>query len=172
MTDRRLARRNLLLTAFAGLTLSACDQPATPAATSPARAAPAPAQPDGRLTITRHQVAFMGNVAWGGGTLSFQDRTFAFRLRGLGAGGAGISRLDATGEVFNLARIEDFAGVYGQIRTGVVAGDTQLGAAVWLQNTNGVRIRLQPRRRGLALQFGADGILVELRPQPAPGATR
>jgi len=167
MTTSPLLRRTLLLAPLGALALPGCAEQPAPAA-APAPATPAPrTTPDGRLTITRHQVAFMGNVAWGGGTLTVQDRTFPFRLRGLGAGGAGISRLDATGDVFNLRRVEDFAGVYGQIRTGVVMGDAQVRGVVWLQNTNGVRIRLEPRRRGVALQFGADGILIELRPTPA-----
>lgn len=56
-----------------------------------------------------------------------------------------------------------FPGLYAQGRAGVVAPGAQLAGALWLQNTNGVRIRMTPRRTGLALQLGADGVLIEMR---------
>jgi hypothetical protein len=33
---------------------------------------------------------------------------------------------------------------------------------MWLQNRNGVVMRLKARRQGLSLTFGADGMLVQL----------
>ena len=161
MTDSILLRRTMLLAPLAAL--AACAQPPAPETAAPAPAAPQ--VPVGHVTIRRRDLSFMGNVAWGRGTLTFGRQTRAFRMHGLGAGGIGFSRMDAEGDVFNLSRIEDFPGVYGQVRAGVVVGSSQVEGFIWLQNTNGVRIRLQPRRRGLALASGADGIVVELLPE-------
>jgi hypothetical protein len=36
--------------------------------------------------------------------------------------GIGISKIDATGEVYGLQRLRDFAGVYGEARYGIALG--------------------------------------------------
>ena len=115
-----------------------------------------------RLTMTQRQVSLLGSVAWGSGTLVFQGRSHTFRIRGVGIGGLGVSEFTATGEVYRLERLADFGGVYGQARAGAVAGDSQLRGGMWLQNTAGVQINLHPERTGVALQLGADGMLIEL----------
>ena len=115
----------------------------------------------GRLTMTQRQVSLLGSVAWGSGTLTFEGRTYNFRIRGVGIGGLGISEFTATGEVYDLQRAADFGGVYGQARAGAVAGDSQVQGGMWLQNSSGVRIHLHPQRTGVALQIGADGMLIE-----------
>jgi hypothetical protein len=61
-----------------------------------------------------------------------------------------------------MRRLVDFPGLYGQIRAGVVVGEAQLRGGVWLQNPAGERLNLRPRRTGVALQLGADGMLIEL----------
>jgi hypothetical protein len=119
------------------------------------------ARPSGSLNIHQVQVAFIGSGTGGGGTLNFHGRNYSFNLGGLGIGGIGISRLDATGSVYNLDRLEDFNGVYGQARTGWAAGKSGKGE-MWLQNSNGVYLRLQAQRKGLSLSLGADGMVIKL----------
>jgi hypothetical protein len=82
-------------------------------------------------------------------------------LGGLGIGGIGISTIDATGTVYNLFRLEDFNGVYGQAQTGFAIGQ-QGGGQMWLQNSHGVYLKLQTKRQGLALSLGAGGMSVQL----------
>lgn len=119
-------------------------------------------QPAGRVTITQTQVSLLGSVSWGSGSLTFQGHTHRFRIRGLGVGGFGISELHANGEVYGLARLADFSGLYGTARAGAVAGTAQMRGGVWLQNPAGVSMHLHPQRSGVALQVGADGLLIEL----------
>jgi hypothetical protein len=92
--------------------------------------------------------------------LYHRGRTYPFKVGGLGIGGFGVSRLDASGSVYNLRRLEDFAGVYGQARVGFAVGEQGKGE-MWLQNPNGVYLRLKAKRQGLALSLGADGRLVK-----------
>jgi hypothetical protein len=120
-----------------------------------------PSKPSGTLTIHQYQVAFIGSGSGGGGTLRFRGRNYPFKLGGLGIGGIGVSRLDATGTVYNLDRVEDFEGVYGQARVGFAVGEQGKGQ-MWLQNPNGVYIHLNARRKGLSLNLGADGMVVHL----------
>jgi hypothetical protein len=119
------------------------------------------AKPSGSVSIHQVQVAFIGSGGAGGGTLRFGGRSYSFKLGGLGIGGIGVSRLDATGSVYNLTRLEDFDGVYGQARTGWAAGKKGKGE-MWLQNPNGVYLHLRAQRKGLSLSLGADGMVIKL----------
>jgi hypothetical protein len=120
-----------------------------------------PAKPSGSVSIHQVQIAFIGSGTAGGGTLYFHGRSYRFRLGGLGIGGIGISRLDAVGSVYNLYRLSDFNGVYGQARTGWAIGEQGKGQ-MWLQNGHGVYLQLHAQRQGLALSLGADGMVVRL----------
>lgn len=62
-----------------------------------------------------------------------------------------------------MTSLDQFPGVYGQLRAGLVApGARKCAAASGCKNTSGVRLNLQPNRTGLAAQLGADGILIEM----------
>jgi hypothetical protein len=121
---------------------------------------PPPARPSGSVTIRQVQVAFIGSGMLGGGTLYYRGSAYAFKLGGLGIGGIGVSRLDASGSVFNLRRLADFEGLYGEVRGGWAVGDKGKGR-LWLQNSNGVYLRLVGVRRGLSLTTGVDGVSIQ-----------
>jgi hypothetical protein len=116
-------------------------------------------KPSGTLTLHRVDVALLLNAGWGGGTL-YYDGHHAFKIKGLGVGGIGVSKLEAHGNVFRLKQLSDFGGVYGSVQAGAVAGDEQLHGGIWLQNPAGVQIHLVPRRQGVSLSLGASGVLI------------
>jgi hypothetical protein len=120
-----------------------------------------PLRPSGSVNIHQVQIAFIGSGTTGGGTLYFRGRAYPFKLGGLGIGGIGISTIDAVGTVYNLYRLEDFNGVYGQAQTGFAIGEQGKGQ-MWLQNSHGVYLKLQTKRQGLALSLGAGGMAVQL----------
>ncbi|RXF69857.1 hypothetical protein [Hansschlegelia zhihuaiae] len=129
----------------------------------PAFAASPPAGPPAAaVRIQQLQVALIGSGAIGGGTLRFRDRSYDITVGGLGIGGIGASRLLATGSVYGLTRVSDFAGAYVQVREGWALGDKGRGT-LWLRNGKGVVMRLATRRRGLQLSLGADGVLIGFR---------
>ncbi len=117
------------------------------------------AKPNASVTIDQVQVAFIfsGNV--GGGVLTFEGKTYDFSIGGLGIGGFGASSIHAYGEVYNLKSVADFAGAYGQARTGIAAG-TVGGGELWLENAQGVYMKLKSERKGLALSLGADAVYI------------
>ncbi|MBV8736168.1 MAG: hypothetical protein JO007_02700 [Alphaproteobacteria bacterium] len=121
----------------------------------------APLRPSGSVNIHQVQIAFIGSGTTGGGTLYFRGRAYPFKLGGLGIGGIGISTIDAVGTVYNLYRLEDFNGVYGQAQTGFAIGEQGRGQ-MWLQNSHGVYLQLHTKRQGLALSLGAGGMVVQL----------
>lgn len=126
-----------------------------------AQTAPAP-RPVGRVSIDQTQLAFIGSAAVGGGTLFFHGRSYPFTINGLGVGGIGASKIKATGDVYQLTRVSDLAGVYGQVRLGWALADKGNGR-LWLQNDKGVILRLRTKRKGLMLAGGADAVRIQLR---------
>ncbi len=111
------------------------------------------------MTINQAQIAFIfsGNV--GGGELHYQGKTYPFPIGGLGVGEIGISSIDATGTIYNLFKLSDFAGAYGQARSGIVIGTLSAGA-LWLENSQGVYMKLAAKRKGIMLSLGLDGIVI------------
>lgn len=115
--------------------------------------------PTGTVSIRQLQVAFIASGEVGGGTLSFQGRSYGITVGGLGVGGIGASTVNARGTVYGLNRRADFTGAYVQLREGWAVG-TQGKGTLWLRNDKGVTLRLATRRRGLQLSLGADGVLI------------
>lgn len=113
-------------------------------------------KPSGTVVISQVQVAFLFSGNIGGGTLTFKGKEYPFTIGGLGYGGIGASKIEASGDVYGLERIEDFSGAYAQGRYGAVASDTQVGGDFWLYNATGVEMRLKSKREGYALSLGAD----------------
>jgi len=125
------------------------------------RARAADPKPTGQISIEQVQVAFIGSGNLGGGTLQFEGKSHSFTVGGLGIGGIGISKIEATGTVYDLHQLADFPGAYGQARTGITIGDLG-GGDLWLQNPKGVYIHLKAQRKGLALSLGVDGLIINL----------
>jgi hypothetical protein len=116
----------------------------------------------GTLTVEQVQIAFIGSANVGGGKLHYKGKTHDFSIGGLGIGGIGISKIDATGKVYGLHKLEDFAGAYVQARYGAVISDASTGQ-LWLENTKGVVIRIDGKRKGLALSLGVDGVIIDFQ---------
>jgi hypothetical protein len=136
------------------------------AAAAPALLLAAPAVADnyvksGTVQISQTQIAFMGSANLGGGRLNFGGKSYPFSIGGLGIGGFGFSKIEATGTVFNLKSLDQFSGAYAQGRYGDVVGDKSTGE-LWLSNVEGVAMSLKAKRKGLALSLGGDAIYIDL----------
>ncbi|WP_243310291.1 hypothetical protein [Fundidesulfovibrio agrisoli] len=115
---------------------------------------------DGTLTMEFGQGGFILSASGGNGMLTFKGRKHVFKVGSLGVGGFGVSKVSAVGEVYNLKKLEDFPGAYFQARAGYAAGDGK--GVLWLENSNGVVLKLRTKTKGLALSLGADGLLLEM----------
>ena len=127
-------------------------------------AAPAIAEnntPSGTVQISQTQIAFVGSANLGGGRLNFGGKSYPFTIGGLGIGGFGFSKIEATGNVYNLKNVKDFPGAYAQGRYGIAVGDRSTGE-LWLSNAEGVTMSLKAKREGLALSLGGDAIYIDL----------
>jgi hypothetical protein len=132
---------------------------AAPMLLRPRPALAAAERPSATLTLHRVDIALLLNAGWGGGMLYYQGR-HPFKIKGLGVGGIGVSKLEAYGNVFRLKQLSDFGGLYGSVQAGAVAGDAQLHGGLWMENPAGVQIHLVPRRQGVSLNLGASGVLI------------
>ena len=159
-TSRRRGLRKLIgvvaLTALAGCAGGGSSRPVEgPPPTLDGK------QPSGFVELREVQVAYIGNAGGGSGTLTFEGRTYPFKIAGIGVGGIGVSELDAEGEVYNLKTLAEFPGAYVAGQYGVVAGTASVGD-MWLKNQHDVILHLKAKREGLMLAVGADAIDVKM----------
>jgi hypothetical protein len=113
-------------------------------------------KPDATLKLSEGSVAAGIGFSWGKGTLTYQGKTHAVKVQGLSVGEVGITKAEATGEVFNLKKLEDFNGNY----TAAGAGGTVGGGAgiTAMKNQNGVVIELKSTTQGANVKLAAQGI--------------
>ena len=87
--------------------------------------------PSGKVWMESRSVALGIGVSWGDGKLTFQGKDHVFDVKGLSVIDLGVSKVTATGEVFNLKKLSDFngnydgvnrAGVVGTVRDDILAG--------------------------------------------------
>jgi hypothetical protein len=117
-------------------------------------------KPVGHVTIEMGQGGFILSATGGRGTLTFMGRKHAFKVGGLGVGEIGVAKVTAVGEVYGLKRLEDFPGGYFEARAGYAAVKGK--GIQWLENSNGVVLQLRSTSKGLSLNLGADGLIIEM----------
>ena len=114
--------------------------------------------PDGTVSMT--EIIAVG-AAGGKGTLNFQGRSYPFKLVGGVTGGVGASNAQASGDVYSLKDISDFAGLYTQ-SSGAAGLDTSKTSDLWLRNKAGVVLHLKGTETGVTLSLGREEILIEM----------
>jgi hypothetical protein len=117
--------------------------------------------PAATVDLDEIQLGYLVMGTLGGGTLHYQATDYRFKVGGLGAGGAGIDKLKASGEVYGLQNPADFAGEYVDARLGIAATVKGKGD-LWLKNDKGVHMHLKSQLEGLALTLGADALTVKM----------
>ena len=145
--------------AFGGFALLASLAMSVPAMAQ--RDPAAPGRVDGRITIVARSAAVGVGYTWGDGTLYFHGHRYPFAVRGISVADVGFSRLVGHGRVYDLHRLADFSGTYAAATGAVTAGHGVAGQ--FLQNANGVQIRIDDVTRGAELSGAADGIQLTLR---------
>jgi hypothetical protein len=114
--------------------------------------------PVGTVRVTE---VMAGGVEGGKGTLNFQGRSYPFKLAGGVTGGGGAADTQASGEVYNLKGLSDFAGLYTQ-SSGGIGLDTSGSSDLWLRNRAGVVLHLNGTQQGVTLSLGREEILIEM----------
>ena len=119
------------------------------------------ATPSGKVSIESTSIAAGIGVSWGDGKLNFKGKDYPFSVEGLSLVDWGISKVSATGDVYNLTDAAKVAGTYVAAEAGLtLAGG--MGGMV-LRNANGVIIHLRSVSQGAQLQLGTSGLIIKMK---------
>jgi len=144
---------NLNYATMTGLTfllLSGCAGGEKPAGTASAT-----------LTIEGSLASYYAGKSGGDGTLSYQGQKHPFTLSAVGGGGSAAMSISATGQVYNLNALEDFAGKYTSHRSGITIGEGEFTAS--LKSDRGVEIYLEGETTGVGSSMGMSSVTIELK---------
>jgi len=118
-------------------------------------------KPDATIQLTGGSVAAGVGVSWASGTLTYKGKQYPISVNGLSVGDVGITKLAASGKVYNLKKLADFNGNYTSVGAGVtVAGGA---GAVAAKNQNGVQVDLVATTQGVKFALGASGIEMKIK---------
>jgi lipid-binding SYLF domain-containing protein len=123
-------------------------------------AAAADPKPSATLTLKETEVGVLIGGDWGHGTLTYKGEPHMFHMSGAKIGGIGITVAEVTGEVYNLNKLEDFAGGYFKAEAGITAAAGREGS--WVKNDKGVVLHMTSHSKGLALSIGVEGLKISM----------
>ena len=127
--------------------------------TSPAQAE----DPSGTVTLESKSIALGIGVEWGHGTLTLKDgSTHKFEVKGLSVVDLGVSKIEATGDIFGLKNVADFPGDYSAVEASATFGKKSAGDVI-LKNKKNVIIRLTPKATGVQLTAAFGGVVISLK---------
>ena len=106
-----------------------------------------------------HVMAMLGGD-WGHGTLGYNGKTYKFKATGMGAGGVGVQKISATGEVYHLKDIADFP--ESTVSSGPALMLGKGAGGYYIRNDKGVLIKLKTHDEGVALSVGVEGMTFQL----------
>ena len=123
--------------------------------------APAQAQEaDATISIDVNTAAVGLGASWGRGVVTYGPKTYAFKVRGLNVLTAGIQKLKANGEVFNLKAIDDLEGKYQKADKAGITFIKKKDIGLVVQNDKGVVLNLKAAKKGLELDLVSEGLTV------------
>jgi hypothetical protein len=146
---------SFLLAVLALLPLAGC---AIPPSGIPTAADIRGLRPSGIVTMTQ---VFVSASGVGSGMLTFRGRTYSFTLVGSLLGPGAISTMQASGEVYNLDNVSQFSGPWIQ-GTGSLAVTAKANGEIWLENRNGIIMRLNAAQAGLTFSSGRYELYIQL----------
>jgi hypothetical protein len=104
---------------------------------------------------------FLASSGVGSGSLTFRGRTYPFTLIGSLIGPGAISTMQASGEVYKLTDVSQFSGPWIQ-GTGSLAITAKANGEIWLENRNGIVMRLNAAQAGLTFSQGRYELYIQL----------
>jgi hypothetical protein len=115
----------------------------------------------GTVTVTATSVAAGIGWSWGTGELTLLDGSeHRFKVGGLDVVAVGIKQATGVGQVYNLKKLEDFAGKYVKATAGAVVGGG--AGATSMRNDKGVVIHLTGVGQGVDFRLAVSGMDVTL----------
>ena len=113
-------------------------------------------EPSGTISVKLTSASAIMGASWGQGVLTFGDRTYAFKVKGLKVLSVGIKKASVNGEVYNLTNAADLAGTYKEASKGGLTLVSKKGAAV-VENDKGVVINVLGSVKGMDVGLAKRG---------------
>jgi hypothetical protein len=142
----------ILAFATAALPLSAVAQGETTPKPRHTAEEIAKAKPSATFELDAEQIRLLVGGATGKGTLMYQGKSYPFTIKAATAGGVGVTKVHATGTVYFLQKLEDFAGRYSAVTIGAALGPGMGGSQY--ENQKGVFVSVRSKTEGVALNLG------------------
>lgn len=137
----------LMLVLLGGLTSSAVAVSQTPAFS-------------GTVSMVVASLALEAGAEWGTGILTLTDgKQYRFTVKGIDVGSVGAAKAFLHGRVYNLVKVEDFAGLYGAVEIGFTVMDGSGGVA--MRNEHDVVIYLESIEQGVEITLGASAVEIK-----------
>lgn len=118
-------------------------------------------KPTGTVAIDETQFGFLIGGSTGGGTLTFEGKTYPFKINGISVGDIGVSKVRGDGIVYDMTNIAQFAGDYTKLDASATAGKG--AGSIRLRNKEGVTLDISTKSGGLQLSAGAGGVRISMR---------
>ena len=154
----RFTRSRFITAILAALTLPPLAGCEIPPSGIPTEASIRGLRPSGDVTMTQ---VFVSASGVGRGALTFRSRTYPFTLIGSLIGPGAISTMQASGEVYKLTDVSQFSGPWIQ-GTGSLAITSRANGEIWLENRNGIIMRLNAAQAGLTFSSGRYEVFIQL----------
>ncbi len=116
--------------------------------------------PDATIEFSGGSAAVGVGAKWANGTLHYQGQAYPFHLSGVSLLDLGGSEVNGSGEVYHLAKVDDFTGTYGAVSAGATADRGESSAA--LRNQHGVVIQMHSDTKGLELNASVEAVSIKL----------
>jgi hypothetical protein len=116
--------------------------------------------PDGTVKLSEGSIAAGIGWSWGHGTLNYKGKSYRFKVEGLSVGDVGVSKAEATGNVYDLKNLEDLDGVYAAAGADIAVQEGK--GATALINDKKVQIVLTSVTKGASLKVAAEGLKIKL----------
>ena len=123
-----------------------------------------------KVTIESTSAAAGFGYQWGSGVLEYRGQLYPFTVQGFSIIDVGFAKLAATGQVFNLEKVEDFDGLF---MAAVAGGSLGGGAgAAAMQNQHGVKMVLTTTNQGLNFSLAQAGFNLRRTPEARQQAAK
>ncbi|HXJ33058.1 MAG TPA: DUF1134 domain-containing protein [Candidatus Eisenbacteria bacterium] len=117
--------------------------------------------PDATLRLSEGSVAAGIGFSWGSGTLTYKGKHYPISVSGLSVGDVGVTKIEATGKVYNLKKLSDFDGNYTAVAAGAAIGGG--GSVAAMRNQNGVEVDLVSTTQGVKVTLGGAGVDLKIK---------
>jgi hypothetical protein len=118
-------------------------------------------EPSGTISVKLTSASALMGAAWGQGVLTFGDRTYAFKVKGLKVLSVGLKKASVNGEVYNLSNVVDLAGTYKKASKGGLTLITGKKGTVVVENDKGVVINVTGGTKGMDVGLVEGGLTIK-----------